>query len=78
MAKAYTFMHTQPVCDVNAEHGLAIADARIPGVGSWAYLCERCFNQCGCQLGTGKGQVLVPCQKGVGSTEPPTEEGKDE
>ena len=28
-------------------------------VGSWAYMCQECFEELGVGLGIGKGQVLV-------------------
>ena len=33
-------------------------DARIHG-GSWGYVCQTHFMAFGCELGTGKGQMLV-------------------
>ncbi len=36
----------------------AVYDARIPGIGSWAFVCEECFKRYRCQLGLGKGQKL--------------------
>ena len=39
----------------------AYADAKLrnhPG-SPWAYVCSACFEQYGCELGTGKGQILV-------------------
>lgn len=50
---------TIPPCDLSQDHGPAYADARIPAVGSWAYLCQACFTKYGCTLGTGHGQHLI-------------------
>jgi hypothetical protein len=51
-------VHAIPACDLDAGHGDAFADARIPGAG-WGYLCRACFDRFGCALGIGHGQRLV-------------------
>lgn len=48
-----------PPCDIDPAHGPAYADARIPAVGSWGYLCHGCFHGHGAALGTGHGQLLI-------------------
>jgi hypothetical protein len=49
-----------PFCDIDAAHGEAYADARIPATGgSWGYLCKACFDYFECSLGLGRGQRLV-------------------
>jgi hypothetical protein len=55
---------TVPPCDLDPDHGPAFADARIPSVGSWAYVCKRCFDRHECNLGTGHGQALVTRENG--------------
>lgn len=51
-----------PDCDVHKGDGQpgvqAYADAKLAS-GPWAYVCEKCFDQHGCSLGTGRGQMLV-------------------
>jgi hypothetical protein len=61
---------TVPPCDLcsldtSTPPPLAFADARIPSVGSWAYVCKPCFDRHGCTLGTGHGQALVTRENGV-------------
>lgn len=47
------------------DNGRAVMfDARHPRFGSWASLCKGCFEDVGCQLGTGKGQKYVWTKKG--------------
>ena len=46
-----------PPCDLGQTHGPAYADAQLRG-GPWAYVCEPCFDQHGCELGLGRGQRL--------------------
>lgn len=48
-----------PNCDICKTKQKAYADARIPLFGCWGYVCEACFKRHGCELGTGKGQILV-------------------
>jgi hypothetical protein len=49
-----------PTCDLCRGNGTpAWADARLPAIGSWAYLCFVHFKMHGCQLGLGKGQRLI-------------------
>jgi len=33
-------------------------DALLPNFGSWAEVCQECFDKEGCHLGLGKGQEL--------------------
>jgi len=54
----YVVMATIPNCDFSRAHGRAYADAYIPG-GGWANVCEACFRDYGCRLGTGAGQELL-------------------
>lgn len=49
-----------PPCDLNANHGDAYADAQVPDVSSWAFVCKACFDKYRCRLGLGLGQRLVP------------------
>lgn len=52
---------TKEKCDLCGDHGIdkpAAYDARIPYIGSWAFLCEDCFKKHNCQLGIGRGQRL--------------------
>jgi hypothetical protein len=48
-----------PPCQLNPDHGPAYADARLPVIGSWAYVCRLCFAAYQCSLGTGHGQELI-------------------
>jgi hypothetical protein len=50
-----------PRCDLPHpdETILAYADARLPRIGSWAYVCKGHFVEHGCELGLGKGQELI-------------------
>ena len=47
-----------PECDICPNGTKAEYDARTPS-GQWGNLCERHFNNLGCQLGLGRGQKLV-------------------
>lgn len=47
-----------PLCDINPQHGLAYADAKL-SIGPWANVCRACFTRYGCTLGLGRGQRLV-------------------
>lgn len=53
------FVREKPTCDVDADHGEAYADARVPPSGPWGFLCRDCFDRFGCELGLGRGQRLV-------------------
>lgn len=60
--KAYQAVYADPPesCNLcNGDFDGVMYDARIPAVGSWANLCQKCFDRCGCQLGTGQGQKFV-------------------
>jgi hypothetical protein len=46
-----------PLCDIDAGHGPAYADAKLD-IGPWAYVCKACFTAHGCRLGLGRGQEL--------------------
>ncbi len=49
-----------PSCDICKHNGVdrpAYADASLGG--TWGYVCRDHFDMLGCQLGVGKGQVLV-------------------
>lgn len=48
-----------PDCDLDTTHGVAYADAHIPGAGAWGYVCFECFHARRCELGTGRGQILI-------------------
>jgi hypothetical protein len=48
-----------PLCDIDPAHGAAAYDGRMRQ-GSWAYMCEPCFERYGTGLGTGYGQRLIP------------------
>ena len=52
-----------PQCDLCALLGKsgipAYANASIPRIGSWAFLCRRHFTSLGCRLDTGRDQELV-------------------
>lgn len=54
---------TIPSCDLcklrNVFDEKAYADAYIPTLATWGYVCKQHFAMNGCQLGTGKGQELV-------------------
>jgi len=54
---------TIPDCDLcRLQEGYtwpAVADARLPKEGSWAYVCDIHFVYEGCALGLGQGQKLV-------------------
>ncbi len=63
-----------PDCDICKANGRSLsvtvsvpayADARIPSMGSWAYLCRKHFGIYGCKLGTGQGQELVLVGRGA-------------
>lgn len=47
-----------PACDINAAHGNAVYDGKTR-MGSWAFMCQQCFDLHGIGLGTGKGQKLI-------------------
>ena len=56
-----------PICDLCAQVGAentAYADARIPGYGSWGYVCHQHFIDLKCEVGTGKGQRLITKEDG--------------
>lgn len=48
-----------PQCDFCGDGTPAVADARVPAVGSWANVCEFHFTFYGCKVGTGRGQYLT-------------------
>ncbi len=51
-----------PDCDICQDAGgitEAYADAQLPGVGSWAYVCLSHYRSYGCTLGLGHGQELI-------------------
>jgi len=56
-------VNTIPDCDLcRSQEGYtwpAFADARLPRIGSWAYVCDLHFVAHGCSLGLGQGQKLV-------------------
>lgn len=70
-----TYVTTLPPCDVHrAEKGEVVpayADAFLPPMRTWANVCRPHFREFGCNLGTGKGQVLI-----VG-TEPPRDRRRE-
>lgn len=45
-----------PKCDLCDAQ--AYADARLPLFGSWGNVCKAHFDQHGCELGLGKGQLI--------------------
>jgi len=59
---------TIPDCDICKHHhpgqpdtwDAAYADAATPM--GWAFVCKHHFDEYGCKLGTGKGQVLIKVQ----------------
>lgn len=54
-----TRVYAIPMCDINAAHGKAYADAKLTRLrGTWAYVCKDCFALHGGSLGLGKGQEL--------------------
>lgn len=57
-------MAARPQCDICGKP--AHYDARLPGRGTWAYLCERHFVMYGCRLGTGHGQQILVKEKSDG------------
>lgn len=60
-------MQSIPLCDVDASHGPADYDSRVPGLHptSWAYCCARCWVLYGPGItGVGHGQRLIPATKG--------------
>lgn len=64
-----------PACDINATHGPAYADAKLPKAGgSWAYVCAECLTEYGGSLGLGKGQKLVTADDTLAPK--PTKKGK--
>ncbi len=42
----------------------AYYDARMIFIGTWAYMCRRCFEKYGIKLGLGYGQVLKEDEEG--------------
>jgi hypothetical protein len=59
MGKVSTNVAKRPPCDMCLRP--AYADARLkkgPEAGRWAYVCREHFDEYGCEVGTGHGQVL--------------------
>jgi hypothetical protein len=56
-----------PDCDIHKQRGQTVpayADASLPPYGgSWGNVCKGCFTNCGCSLGTGRGQEFVLAAK---------------
>lgn len=48
-----------PDCDLCSDGTKAKYDVRLRHRGSWAYVCQRHFEQMDCTLGRGWGQELV-------------------
>lgn len=51
-------VHRISNCDICKTPTLAYADALVPFVGTWGYVCDQHFKQHHCELGLGKGQIL--------------------
>lgn len=66
MANNTTKLPKRPTCDL-CKQKPAIADARIPGRGAWAYLCSDHFKSVNATLGLGRGQLLL-CGDEIDST----------
>lgn len=54
-------MNRIPTCDVDATHGPAKFDSRLPKLGgSWGYVCGMCFHTYGPGVtGVGSAQKLI-------------------
>jgi hypothetical protein len=53
-----TQIPTCNLCALNDKNVPAYADARVPLLATWAYVCKEDFDAYGCELGTGKGQAF--------------------
>jgi DNA-directed RNA polymerase subunit RPC12/RpoP len=53
-----------PLCDIHFSSPQFVSveaayDTYVPGLRTWAFLCEECFTANNCELGIGKGQRLI-------------------
>lgn len=59
MAEDHTVIEVAelPQCNFHKDKP-AYADARLPSVGGWAYVCKDCYDWHKCRTGLGNGQRL--------------------
>lgn len=58
----HALVYVLPECDPHAVLGVrqqARYDALWPLMGTWASMCPSCFEEAGCSLGVGRGQMMV-------------------